>query len=886
MSNKIKVSGYSKKEIFNGNIEYRNFSPDLVGLQLTSDGGTPLFSMGNFSITTNMEPKTDKSFITNKFSGFYNLDNLSLTELQAQTLLDNNAGVILNLDKSNLKYYSQFGSLTEFVRVALENIIIKWPASLYLTPYGVTELGNPIIFNTFENYSYDSIKDESTFKINVNSIDNKFNINYLSNGTILDTFNESNDLRNLTVNYDSYCVYLDNLEFDILGFSGSTNLTNDYIYFNVKGDVFNGKQQTVSYHIKPKKIHEDIFFNELPNFENYLLNRESLPKYTSTFSYNKRSETGFVYLANKTLTWPILDGYNIDFEGSEYIDFVSQLLTLASDSDLTTSNLMNRFLVSESISAFDTTPVFLDEEHLDTSGQKVNKTLNIYGRSFDNINNFITSISFANVVSYDKKDNTPDKFLKDIAKVLGWDLMSSILENDLLSNYVKTTESKYAGQSIGLTPVQADIELWRRLILNSPWIWKSKGARKSIEFLLRFIGTPKGLVTFNEYVYKADGPIDIDLFIELLKLNDLDLSLNNYPVDEDGFPKTLPDNVDLYYQSDGLWYRETGGSGSTIDILKGNNPHIGPYDGGNRFLNQFKTLIPNFSSTTLTSQTITTDTVGLFTNYSLGEITNYTGDTYVESSNVDGGDLSSCVVVKTTIVKDPLPTVPLSICGCPCEGDDDSLSICIERTKESQITPCSNLVTQPVADVENGYYVFDYYQYNKDNTLYTVNGIPVTNTSRFTDKECCSAINGSSTYTDFYNEITNTIESGYVCCVNKKCGCTIACDWMLNDSPIQLPLNSQTTNPFCEFTTLKGFGSKTVITSDGSNCPSNWTIATPNVVDPNTGLTGFGCKLTTLGLQQYDKLMRFFETRANGGYKEFTCCSFTYDTYINYVDVK
>jgi hypothetical protein len=54
MSNKIKVSGYSKKEIFNGNIEYRNFSPDLVGLQLTSDGGTPLFSMGNFSITTNM----------------------------------------------------------------------------------------------------------------------------------------------------------------------------------------------------------------------------------------------------------------------------------------------------------------------------------------------------------------------------------------------------------------------------------------------------------------------------------------------------------------------------------------------------------------------------------------------------------------------------------------------------------------------------------------------------------------------------------------------------------------------------------------------------------------------------------------------------------------
>jgi hypothetical protein len=42
-------------------------------------------------------------------------------------------------------------------------------------------------------------------------------------------------------------------------------------------------------------------------------------------------------------------------------------------------------------------------------------------------------------------------------------------------------------------------------------IWKSKGTRKSIEFILKFIGAPIGL-TFNEYIYKGDGPIDIDLF--------------------------------------------------------------------------------------------------------------------------------------------------------------------------------------------------------------------------------------------------------------------------------------------------------------------------------------------------------------------------------------
>jgi hypothetical protein len=28
----------------------------------------------------------------------------------------------------------------------------------------------------------------------------------------------------------------------------------------------------------------------------------------------------------------------------------------------------------------------------------------------------------------------------------------------------------------------------------------------------------------------------------------------------------------MYFQNNGLWYRETGGSNATIDILTGNNP--------------------------------------------------------------------------------------------------------------------------------------------------------------------------------------------------------------------------------------------------------------------------------------------------------------------------
>jgi hypothetical protein len=36
----------TKKRTFGNGIEYRPFSPDLVGVQIASDGGTPLFTMG------------------------------------------------------------------------------------------------------------------------------------------------------------------------------------------------------------------------------------------------------------------------------------------------------------------------------------------------------------------------------------------------------------------------------------------------------------------------------------------------------------------------------------------------------------------------------------------------------------------------------------------------------------------------------------------------------------------------------------------------------------------------------------------------------------------------------------------------------------------------
>lgn len=858
MSGRIKVVGYAQKTFFGNGIEYRNFSPDLVGVQLASNGGTPLFTMGNFSITTNIDPKSDKTFVTNKFSNFISLTSLDLTFQKTLELLLDNAGVILNLDKTNLNNYALFGSFSEFVRVSLEDIIIKWPASLYITPIAKSTTSlSTLTGYTFENYIYDALTDTATFKINTNVINNKFQINFLTNGTIIDTFNATNDLRNLTVNYNSYVVLNNETEFSILDFTAATTDTNDYIYFKVKGDAFNGQpsNSTIFYHIKPSKLHEEQFFNALPDFESYLLNRQVTPIYTAVFKFPIKSDDGVLLYVTDSVTWPVTDGYNIDFDTTDYISYATKLLDISNDTDLYSSNLMTRFLVTESISDFDTTPVHLDSLDEDTSGQKMNKTLKIYGREFDDINNFISGIAFANTVTYNKSDNTPDVYLKNLARVLGWELTSSILENDLLKSYVTTAPSTYSGQSVGLTAVEADVELWRRIILNTPWLWKSKGARKSIEFLLKFIGAPNGLISFNEYIYLADKPIDVELFKKVLSLNGLDTDLSIYPIDDFGYPRPLPNTTDMYFQNNGLWYRETGGTGSTLDILTGNNPHLGPYDGGYKYLNQFRALIPNFSAVTVSSETVSINVANLFTNYNLGTMNSYSGDTFVDVESSDGSDLSNCFVVTTEIITDPKPHLDTTDCGCVTSDIDYALSICVD-VNEANVNQleiqCNSNVFSIVDNLEAGIFNFQLYQYNEDGSIYLdSSGNPVLMSTNYTSQICCNLFGGSPL---LYNEVDDEgtlVNTGYICCDNTgNCGCTYACQWLMKPTifyyPAPIPPDNDKGDPYLDFTTQDSGSS--LVTPDGCNCIANYTVAVPNIIDPYTGVVGYGCRLTTLGV--------------------------------------
>ena len=95
-NDRIKVVGYAQRVFYDNGIEYRNFSDDLVGNQLTSDadGTDSTFTFGNFVTTVNNEGRVSRLFSTKKFTKFYTLQNLDLTTNSSNTLLNNSISII------------------------------------------------------------------------------------------------------------------------------------------------------------------------------------------------------------------------------------------------------------------------------------------------------------------------------------------------------------------------------------------------------------------------------------------------------------------------------------------------------------------------------------------------------------------------------------------------------------------------------------------------------------------------------------------------------------------------------------------------------------------------------------------------------------------------
>jgi len=595
------------------------FSDNLVGLQLIAGGG---FTQGNFEFSTSISEKQNRNFELGSFSEPINLDSLNIESLiESQSILTKNFRVYPNYDLSQVTNFTEYGSLTKRISTSLTKIINFFPAALEVfkvTPKFLTE-------TTAFNCVYDAIDNETTFDIYLSSIRNPFEIDFSQNATrnLFLKEIEVSPLRNMTTNFINYSLYVNENNYPVSYIYPIDDKSTTFTII-VKGDPFSGFN--ISYDtliIRPNDSQVNKVFQE--NFdpvENFLLNRNVSPKYTANFNVPKETESGNYVFTNELITFPLSGLWNLDIQSQNFEIYIQKLSDFSLNLDEYKTNLISRFLTTGALKEFD------------TSDQKFEKVLQIYGRSFDETKTFITALSNMTNVNYVIKNDIPSRLLKNLAQTLGWKTNISPISNEqLLQNVFDPTTNSFPGISQGQTPEELNYQYYRNLILNSAYLFKSKGTRKSIESLLRLIGAPEMLVEFNEHVYVADQKINMVDFeqkyllisggtitttIPILQTNNVFSILGtsvtgfttqtvtvpvttireDYPVDLIGCPKMAEVTENYFFQIGGGWFESTPSHrmpeevNITQSVFTGNNPtyqtKLLPFNYGEEYLNRYR----------------------------------------------------------------------------------------------------------------------------------------------------------------------------------------------------------------------------------------------------------------------------------------------------------
>jgi len=583
------------------------FGDKLVGNQFVD--GTSQFTLGNFSITSNFTQKNSRDFSLGNFSEPINLETLQITDISESKLLaSNKLEVFIKFDRSKVSNYTLYGSLRERLKVAVQQVIRKFPASMKFDQFRTW--ADFLSGETATNITFNPNTNETNLNLNLYTLFNPFGLEF-TQASLIPTGDEFNELRNLLFSFKKYSLYLNNVQYPltfIQATSGNTNLGS--LNIKVTGNPFSGQSSTVdTFHIKPNTLTIEESFDSLEDIEKFLVERKSNPIYTAKFQQPQEGANGVIVKGKTFITWPSTEDGNIIISGSLFDAYLSQLFDVADTFDSYKTNLVSRFLTTAAFKEFD------------TYDEKVDKILKIYGRSFDDVKKYIDGLAYMTNVTYDSQNNVPNELLKNLAQTLGWGTPSAIKNEGFLDTLFKRNENpEYPSQGVSPTPSELDFELYRRLLVNTAYLFKSKGTRRGIEFMLRFVGAPEALIEFNEHVYVAGQPMNMQKFKEFeLKISGgtyteeqpvlqtyFSAATNSFPpiivtgfsqgyetitknttvnpsalpVDKDGYPTIPKYGPNAYFQAGAGWFEETTEhTGKEVvdfntSVFTGNTPFI------------------------------------------------------------------------------------------------------------------------------------------------------------------------------------------------------------------------------------------------------------------------------------------------------------------------
>jgi hypothetical protein len=594
---------------------------NLVGNQTVQGGG---LTQGNFEWSYGISEKNNRNFNIGVFQLPVSLENLNLDSInQSRELIAKEYRVYPNFDLSNVTTFTIFGSLQKRFEVSVQRIINFFPAGIEIDLFYYDFTSG----NTATGITYNSVSNETELTIDVARIKNPFSLDYSVNSKVnlQNREQEFSPLRDLTNTYRNYSLVVDDIPYQIIDLTPSNSLYTGIIKVIVIGNPFSGVSTTdKSLVIRPNDYYVEKAFSEnFDEVEKFLLNRLAQPPYTATFNVPIQTDGGPVELQTATVTWPKDGLWNLDIRTPGFTTYLEQLNIIGVDFDAYKTNLIARFMVTESLLEFD------------TPDHKVAKVLQIYGRSFDQIKIFIDALAYMNSVNYTPGNDIPSMLLKNLAETLGWaPNISPITNEDFLNSvYGATGVTQYAGFSRELTPSELNYQFYRNLILNSAYLFKSKGTRRSIEFTLRLVGAPDALVEFNEHVYVADQRINMREFntqfaqitggtyVEDITTYNSGVTFSiygtqysaftsntqtylvtetrdAYPVDEFGYPQAPVNTENYFFEKGAGWFESTPQHRSpevvnqTSSVFTGNSPNVQttlqPFSYGQEYFDRFR----------------------------------------------------------------------------------------------------------------------------------------------------------------------------------------------------------------------------------------------------------------------------------------------------------
>jgi hypothetical protein len=481
---------------------------NIVGLQVTEGGG---LTLGTFEFRSSITDDAPITLYVNSFSNPITLESLSIDNNSSfRELVSKELNVYPNYDLTQVMGFTLYGSLAKRFSVSITKIINYYPASIDINLYDI----NFSTGYTATNILYDQVLNETEFDINIEKIYNPFGIDFSKNAETNIKSREIaiSEYRNLSKFYLDYDLQLNGVNYPLLNLDKSNNLNTGVLKIIVEGNPFSGGSQSVdSYIIKPNDyLYNLVLKTDFDEIEQYMLNTISIPKYTMTLQVPEENINGEFLVYNRDITFPLDGIWNIDISSSSFTNYINELQEIAEYFDSVRTNLISRFLVSDSLKEFD------------TFDRRVESVLQIYGRSFDEVKKFIDSLAFMNSVNYTPKNDIPSQLLSNLANTLGWAENFQFITDQTLveSLFGNNSDFKFPAYNRSQTPLELNYSFYRNLVINSFYLFKSKGTRKSIEFILKLFGIPDALIEFNEHIYLADQKINLDKFnSELVKIN-------------------------------------------------------------------------------------------------------------------------------------------------------------------------------------------------------------------------------------------------------------------------------------------------------------------------------------------------------------------------------